>query len=65
MAQQLRAPIDPPCVRCEGTRLIPLTFGDRQIDAAQRMQFFAAHLICFPKVFGQDGDALIDKVLAE
>jgi DNA-directed RNA polymerase subunit RPC12/RpoP len=22
--------IDPPCVRCDGTRVIPLTFGDRQ-----------------------------------
>jgi transposase-like protein len=22
--------VDPPCARCEGTRVIPLTFGDRQ-----------------------------------
>jgi DNA-directed RNA polymerase subunit RPC12/RpoP len=22
--------VDPPCARCDGTRVIPLTFGDRQ-----------------------------------
>ena len=30
MPDDLRIAFDRPCDRCEGTRLIPLTFGDRQ-----------------------------------
>jgi tRNA(Ile2) C34 agmatinyltransferase TiaS len=30
MGRDLVVPADPPCVRCDGTRLVPLTFGDRQ-----------------------------------
>ena len=30
MGRDLVVPLDPPCARCDGTRLVPLTFGDRQ-----------------------------------
>jgi transposase-like protein len=35
MPHDLRPPVDPPCARCDGTRVIPLTFGDRQIGYDQ------------------------------
>jgi tRNA(Ile2) C34 agmatinyltransferase TiaS len=35
MAQDLRVPVDPACTRCDGTRVIPLTFGDRQTGYEQ------------------------------
>jgi hypothetical protein len=35
MTREFRLPADPPCARCEGTRVIPLTFGDRQTGYEQ------------------------------